>query len=745
MPNAVLDRGVVSFKSEGRLLQELGLRLVASPEVALVELIKNAYDADSIDCLVSFSDKEDALIVADHGHGMTLDDFITKWMSIATSSKTGQEVSPRFGRPLTGSKGIGRFAVRYLGDHLSLESTALDKKRRKITTLKAEFDWPILDATSDLSGTNVHYTLRRAAEGTPTGTRLRISSLRTGKEFARSRELRAAVLRMVSPTQGLDRGKFEREIGDGAVDPGFRVSLPGDSPSQDADLARLVLKNYWARLTISLTKQRLTFRVWFPTRTKPSTLDVRVNTTISKGLFCDVRFFPRRKGIFQGKEVSGRAAWSWVRDNSGVAVIDHGFRIRPYGFTDDDWLMLDLDAAHNERNWRSRIAKEHFPIPPETRARPADDPALNLPHNSQLVGAVFVESARSGAPHADGDLIPAMDREGLLGNRGFAELQEYVRAGLEYLALCDKRELERLERENAEKVVQAAREDVKKAIAQIQASDTIAPSDKARIVKQYHALAERLEEQEEYSAKARRSLMTMSLLGIVAGFMTHESDAMLHELGRAANQVGTLAKKHPSLQATSDELSRHLEVFRGYLKYTKLFIQKVRDEKASPFSASGQVRFVMTRFKQFAEERGIEVSNEVPGDVMAPAVSVAAYSGVLLNLYTNALKAVIAVRASVRQARIVFRGWNEPGKHIVEVLDNGVGIPVEMHKRIWDPMYTTTADPSNPLGSGMGLGLTLVKQVVTELGGSISLVTTAPPGFSTCFRVTYPFTEADDK
>ena len=45
--NRSLDQGKVAFQTEGRLLQELGERLVASPEVALVELIKNAYDADS--------------------------------------------------------------------------------------------------------------------------------------------------------------------------------------------------------------------------------------------------------------------------------------------------------------------------------------------------------------------------------------------------------------------------------------------------------------------------------------------------------------------------------------------------------------------------------------------------------------------------------------------------------------------------------------------------------------------------
>jgi HSP90 family molecular chaperone len=145
MPNSIITSGTVAFNAEGRLLQELGLRLVASPEVALVELIKNAYDADSPDCLVRLSSDETELVVEDHGGGMTYDDFIARWMQVATASKAREKLSSRFKRRMTGAKGIGRFAVRYLGDHLSLESTAYDPRRREQTTLKAQFDWPKLD------------------------------------------------------------------------------------------------------------------------------------------------------------------------------------------------------------------------------------------------------------------------------------------------------------------------------------------------------------------------------------------------------------------------------------------------------------------------------------------------------------------------------------------------------------------------------------------------------------------------
>src|SRR6266478_4821548 len=101
----LLESDSIPFQAEGRLLQELGLRLVASPEVALVELIKNAYDADSIDCVVRLAEDDQAIVVEDHGHGMSLNDFLNKWMQIATSSKACEQFSNRFKRPLTGAKG----------------------------------------------------------------------------------------------------------------------------------------------------------------------------------------------------------------------------------------------------------------------------------------------------------------------------------------------------------------------------------------------------------------------------------------------------------------------------------------------------------------------------------------------------------------------------------------------------------------------------------------------------------------
>jgi signal transduction histidine kinase len=220
--------------------------------------------------------------------------------------------------------------------------------------------------------------------------------------------------------------------------------------------------------------------------------------------------------------------------------------------------------------------------------------------------------------------------------------------------------------------------------------------------------------------------------------MTHESKAVVAELEDAVETVGKLAKRHPELREVSTKLSEHLHRFEGHLDYARLFVQNVRSPKEKALSAAGQVRLILKRFENFATDRGIKVTNEVGDDVTTPPLPVTAYSGVLLNLFTNALKAVTAAQSSIKKPRITFRGWNEKGKHIIEVADNGVGIPPDLQKRIWEPLYTTTSDVGNPLGSGMGLGLTIVKQVVAEMGGTVSLVSRPPPGFTTCFRVVLP-------
>jgi len=737
---SLLDEGTVAFQAEGRLLQELGERLVASPEVALVELIKNAYDADSASCDVSVAENGKALLVSDTGHGMTFDEFVGRWMRIATASKIDERVSRLYKRRLTGAKGIGRFAVRFLGDHLTLITVAEDHKRGVRTKLTARFDWRSIDRLNDLRQAKVDYTLEEVFDEQRAGTTLEVRKLKASTDFASTSSLRSGVLRIVTPLQGLDPGKFKRVYESAKSDPGFQVTLPGSDAVEGGEvhLAELVLNNYWARLRIELNGTSLKYKVWFSSSREPKVLELRAPNALSAGFVADIRYFPRRKGVFRGKGINGQAAWRWVRDNHGVAVVDHGFRVMPYGSEDDDWLHLSIDKAHSERDWRSAVAKEHFSIPAAVRNRPAQNPALYLPYDYQLVGAVFVESKPPSAAKAERDLIPSMDREGFLQNEGFDQLVEFVRGGIEFLASQDKRELDRLLAKQARQATESAREDVRSAIEYVKRSPTLTAADKARITKVYRQLADRVEQVEEYNTQARRSLMTMSLLGVVAAFMTHENKSLLFEMEKAAKIVTSLSKKHPDLGGVAAGLNQHLAAFKGQLDYVQMFLGGVRKGDTVRMSAAGQIRHVLKRFENFAIDHGVAVTTDVSSDAQTPPLSPAVYSGVLLNLYTNALKAVLAVSASLKNPKVAIRAWNDKSTHYLEVSDNGVGIPPELRKRIWDPLYTTTSDTGNPLGSGMGLGLTLVKEVVEDSAGKIMLMEDSPPGFNTCFRVVFP-------
>ncbi len=736
---ALLDKGEVAFQTEGRLLQELGERLVASPEVALVELIKNAYDADSPTCDVHPTDDETALVVEDHGVGMSLGEFQTRWMRIATSHKSAGRTSPKYGRRITGQKGIGRFAVRFLGHNLKLVTTAFDEERGFRTRLVAKFDWPEIDKAQDLGRALIPFQLFRADDSEPTGTTLTVRKLRSKVGFAKSTEFRTSVLKIVSPLEGLERGRFGQDTDSRDREPGFRVTLPGDvGPSdEDMDLAKLVLSYAWAHLTIDLTEGSLTYRVRFHDGSKARPLRLSFQSSMSNGLFADIRFFPRRTGIFRGREVKGQKAWQWVRANNGVAVVDHGFRIRPYGLKDDDWLMLDLDSAHNERDWRSKIAKRRFPIPKTEKDAPAVNPMLNLPSNFQLVGAVFVESKPPSVSKDEHDLTPSMDREGFLSNAAFRDLCEVVRAGVEYLAREDKKRLLSEKERKAKEAAKRVRADFRAAVRYIQKSPTLTKADKVRLVEEYSGLAKRVEEVEEYDREARRKLETMSALGVVAGFMTHETTRIIDSMRKAIGRLRRMARRDSSLDKTVSSAEESYAALCAHIDYTRTFIDAVQEGVVAPFKAAAQVRHIIKKFGTFAERRSIQVDCEIEGELEAPAMPVPIYSGVLLNLYTNALKAIIAAKSSRRVQRIVFRGWNDAKWHTVEVLDTGIGIPPELHQRIWDPMFTTTSRLNNPLGSGMGLGLSLVRQLVTHLGGRVN-VAEAPAGFSTCFQVEFP-------
>jgi len=738
--NEVLVSETATFETEGRLLQELGERLVSRADVAIVELIKNAYDADASVCRVMRTNGE--IIIVDDGHGITQQEFLDKWMRIATGGKLKQHFSRNYQRAMTGAKGIGRFAVRFLGGHLELVSVAEDPKHKCRTKLTATFNWPEIDRATDLRQATIPYVVVRAGKGDSLGTMLKISSLRDSEEMDLGKSLRNEVLGIVSPISGLDPGPFKR-IADPARDPGFKLELPADESDQtDLNLAETVLAHCYARVVIEHHDSQLEYTITHKDGRKLFHRKFPYKSHLSRGLHADIRFFPRRRDMFRGIEVKGANAWDWVKKSHGVGVVDHGFRVPPYGLEDDDWLNLEIDRSHNKRDWRSQLMNKYYPLPGMVvgMTREKASPTLYLPSFHQLVGAVFVESVQAEEAGRPKDLTPAADREGYTDNEGYQDLCEIVRAGMELLARADHAENRRLEEEKVEQAAEELRNDFKAAVRHISTLPSLTKEDRNRLVTQYAALAKELEEVEDYHREAAQRMETMALLGVLAGFMTHESKRLISDLERTTKHLEPVARHDDYVGRVLPEIKNTLEEFKGQIKYSSMFINSLqdRDTVAGPIPVAAQIQLVVDRFQNFAEKRAIEVDMDVQENLRGPSIPIAVYSGILLNLFTNALKAVVGSSTSERGRRIVLKAWKEPKWHILEVADTGPGIPPQLRKRIWDPLFTTTSGgSSNPLGSGMGLGLSLIKEMTAKFHGGVELVD-PPPGYNTCFRVRLP-------
>ncbi|MGN7360437.1 ATP-binding protein [Paenibacillus sp. SAF-054] len=112
------------FRTKARAIELLGRKQIRDDITALIELMKNSYDADAESVAVLFDNlgtDHSYIIMYDDGHGMLESDVVNKWLVLGTDSKKKDKknkISNIKKRPLMGEKGIGRLASAALGEQL---------------------------------------------------------------------------------------------------------------------------------------------------------------------------------------------------------------------------------------------------------------------------------------------------------------------------------------------------------------------------------------------------------------------------------------------------------------------------------------------------------------------------------------------------------------------------------------------------------------------------------------------------
>ncbi|WP_407665435.1 ATP-binding protein [Microbacterium sufflavum] len=254
----------LAFSVDTHLLRELGSLLVGRDSTAVVELVKNAYDADATRVVLHGEalTQHGTIIVSDDGHGMTLADFTDKFLRIAGRSKEGgQRRSPMLRRRYTGAKGIGRLSAHKLGEAMALESMpALDVYDRgeAETGFTARINWrAIEESTASIEQTreiSVQPHERQAGAGDQHGTTLTIHSLFSPWQGAQLTSFLAEVRSTRPDPVTIDEPPVTVFPGESllgrltvadssAEDPGFRIELSGDFAGTESQWPNLLALN----------------------------------------------------------------------------------------------------------------------------------------------------------------------------------------------------------------------------------------------------------------------------------------------------------------------------------------------------------------------------------------------------------------------------------------------------------------------------------------------------------------------
>jgi signal transduction histidine kinase len=158
--------------------------------------------------------------------------------------------------------------------------------------------------------------------------------------------------------------------------------------------------------------------------------------------------------------------------------------------------------------------------------------------------------------------------------------------------------------------------------------------------------------------------------------------------------------------------------------------------EVSPIELRDLVRAFQAGTSGLPRQQGVGFEWEVPEDSRERIMTDRAKLGLVVrNLVSNAFKFTQSGQVTVR---MTLQG----DTLVIEVRDTGIGIGAEHLPIIFD-MFRQVDGSMTRRHGGVGLGLYIVKQFITRLGGTVSVTST--PGEGSCFRLVLPGTVRDER
>jgi len=233
----------------------------------------------------------------------------------------------------------------------------------------------------------------------------------------------------------------------------------------------------------------------------------------------------------------------------------------------------------------------------------------------------------------------------------------------------------------------------------------------------------------------------LAAIGELAAGIAHEINNPVAIMVEEAGWMGDLLEEEsPVNEGTAKEFRRALDQIATQGRRCKDITHKLlsfarkNDSSVSDIFINDTIREIVSLTAQMARYNNVTIQTDLKTDLPWIRFSPAELQQVILNLINNAIDAMGREGGMIR----IRTGINpdDPQFILIEVKDNGPGIPSQNLDRVFDPFFTT-----KPVGQGTGLGLSICYGIIRKMGGRIEVESAAGQG--TCFYISLPLTSED--
>ena len=696
------DSGVFKIRPAGRHILTIGRDLIQDPYAAVVELVKNAYDADATEVSLSFEkfkntitdNYEIKITISDNGHGMSRSVVTDKWMVPSTDDKQIRKISPN-GRVMQGRKGIGRYAAGILGNDLFLETVANDEKTSLLV------NWSDFEKAEYLSDVDILIETSKSEE--PTGTTL----IMTGDEFflqewddKQFRQLQKELKKLMTPIENT-KHSYNSEFKIYLNISGFE-----NLDVQKKEIEPYPLFNLYDYRIYGRVENDGTGKLVYEMQKVRNSVPENISFSFGHPTFCgavefDIRVFDREKEAIDdlikrglkdesGNYVGKLDARRLLNENNGIGVYRNGFRIRPLGDPDFDWLELNKKRVQNPSH---KIGSD------------------------QAIGIVKIESEEKSG------LIEKTARDGLKENINYQSLVELTqnvivelenrrfiyrnKAGLSRKTLKIEAEFEKLfSFDSLRKNVQKSLEKGK--VAKNVSSDVLKAIDETE--KEKNKIAESLRE----TVAIYQGQATM---GKIVNVVIHEGRKPLDFF---KNQVPLFKKAFeqynngkaenlPILNEKIDGISSNSQILVSLFKKIDPLAAGKRGKKKDEWikkEIEGAFSVFASQLNNFSCKVDISQGNDI---------QICCWRQDIYSIFTNLIENSIywITEKSVEKKEITVLIYVDDGKlRYIDYRDSGPGIEKHLIESgvIFDPEFTTKKE------NGTGLGLSIAGEAAQRCG-----------------------------